>query len=238
MPDKTGEFDQHLAQLARTLAEQGGRVTRVFEAACDAVFARDVAAAKQAVAYDDEIDEIDVRIEQEAVAMLTDAVHRGQPLSGGQLRRVLTIVKINNELERAADAATEIATHAPTLAEIGQPLPDTLRVLTNSVAGILRDIVRSFETDDPRLAKLVLDAEDTVEAFKGQLLREAERRIASGRITIDFAFTVHEVANHCERIADHATNMAEQIIYATTGAVVRHTDSGWIELPKPSDEED
>ena len=233
MPEQTGDFDDRLAQLATALSEQGARVTRVFEAACDAVFATDVAAARAAVDADDEIDRVDVDIEQRAVAMLIDAVRGGLPLSAGQLRRVLTIVKINNELERTADAATAIASHTPGLAEAGRTLPETLRVLTNSVAGILRDVTRSFERDDPRLAKLALDAEDTVEAFKSILLRDAERAISRGEMAVDFAFTIHELAAQCERIADHATNIAEQVIYATTGAIVRHTDAGWIELPKP-----
>jgi phosphate transport system protein len=233
MPDHPGDFDQCLTQLAALLAEQGHRVTRVFEAACDAVFSRDIAAARRAVDDDDEIDRVDVAIEQQAIALLTEAVHRAKPLTAAQLRRLLTIVKINNELERAADAATAIASEAPVLAEMDSPLPDTLRVLTNSVAGILRDVTRSFERADPRLAKLALDAEDTVEAFKGQLLRDAARRIGAGEMAVDFAFAMHELANQCERIADHATNIAEQVIYATTGAIVRHTDAGWIELPRP-----
>lgn len=232
MPDHPGDFDQCMSQLATLLTEQGGRVTRLFEAACDAVFTRDTAAARQAVDDDDEIDRVDVAIEQQAVALLTEAVNRGDQLNAAQLRRVMTIVKINNELERAADAATAIASEAPAIAESGRQLPDTLRVLTNSVAGILRDVTRSFEQDDPRLAKLALDAEDTVEAFKGQLLRDAERRIAAAEMTVDFAFAIHELANQCERIADHATNIAEQVIYATTGAIVRHTDAGWVELPR------
>lgn len=234
MADQPGDFDQRLAELTATLAQQGVRVTQLFEAACDAAFAMDVAAARLAVDADDEVDRIDIEIEKQAIAILTEATHAGTCLSVGQFRRVLTIVKINNELERAADSATAIAEQTPALAEIGTQLPDTLRVLTNSVAGILRDVSRSFERDDPRLAKLALDAEDTVEAFKSQLLRDAERAIARGDMGVDFAFTIHELANQCERIADHATNIAEQVIYATTGTIVRHTDAGWVELPKPS----
>jgi phosphate transport system protein len=127
-----------------------------------------------------------------------------------------------------------IATEAPVLAEIGRALPPTLLVLTNSVAGILRDVTQSFERGDARLAKIVLDSEDTVDAFKSQLIRDAERAIASGAMPVDFAFAIYELVSQCERIADHATNIAEQIIYAATGAIVRHTDAGWIELPKPA----
>ncbi len=234
MSSPTAGFAAQLDQISKTLVEQSHRVAKLFEAACDAVFAMDVQAARAVVDADDEIDRVDIEIEGRTVALLVEIAGRAEPVSAGDLRRMLVIVKVNNELERTADAATAIASLAPTFAGIGDALPDTLRVLTNSVAGILRDITRSIEKRDPRLAKLVLDAEDTVAAFKSQLLRDAERRIAAGDVSVDHAFAVHELASQCERIADHATNIAEQVIYATTGAIVRHTDAGWVELPRSS----
>lgn len=234
MPQSPAGFAGRLDELAVALADQGRRVTRLFERSAEVVFARDIAAAREVVDADDEVDRVDVEIERTAVALLADATHDGAALSAADLRRVLTIVKINNELERTADATTSIASQAPVLAEINQPLPPALQVLTNSVAGILRDVTQSFERGDARLAKIVLDSEDTVEAFKSQLIRDAERAIAAGAMPVDFAFAIYELVNQCERIADHATNMAEQIIYAATGAIVRHTDAGWIELPRPS----
>jgi phosphate transport system protein len=233
MPSSQEGFDRRLDDLARSLSQQGRRVAALFERAAEVVFSRDVSRAREVVDADDEVDRVDIEIERAAVALLADATHDGAALTAEQLRRVLTIVKINNELERTADAVTKIASEAPVLANIGRPLPTTLQVLTNSVAGILRDVTESFERADARLAKIVLDSEDTVEAFKTQLLRDAGRAIAGGTMSIDFAFAVYELANQCERIGDHATNIAEQIIYAATGSIVRHTDAGWIELPKP-----
>ncbi|MDQ7012605.1 MAG: PhoU domain-containing protein [Planctomycetota bacterium] len=234
MPAPTAGFAAQLDQIGKTLVEQSHRVAKLFEAACDAVFAMDVQAARAVVDADDEIDRVDIEIEARTVALLVEVASRAEPVPPAELRRMLVIVKVNNELERTADSATAIASLAPTFAGIGVALPDTLRVLTNSVAGILRDITRSIEKRDPKLAKLVLDAEDTVEAFKSQLLRDAERRIAAGEVSVDHAFAVHELTNQCERIADHATNIAEQVIYATTGAIVRHTEAGWVELPRSS----
>jgi phosphate transport system protein len=233
MPSSSEGFERRLNELAEALGRQGRRVTVLFERAAEVVFSRDIAGAREVVDADDEVDRVDIEIERGAVALLTDATHDGAALNAGQLRRILTIVKINNELERTADAVTVIASAAPIVAEIGRPLPLTLQVLTNSIAGILRDVVQSFERADARLAKIVLDSEDTVEAFKSQLIRDAEKAIANGSMPVDFAFAVYELVNQCERIADHATNMAEQIIYDATGAIVRHTDAGWIELPKP-----
>ncbi|MFG0242504.1 MAG: phosphate uptake regulator PhoU [Phycisphaerales bacterium JB054] len=234
MAAPTSGFTTHLDAISKTLVEQGHRVAGLYESACDAVFSMDVQAARAVVDADDEIDSVDLEIEQRTVALLGEVASRAEEVSAGELRRMLTIVKVNNELERTADAAAAIAALAPQFAEIGIALPDTLRVLTNSVAGILRDITRSIERGDPRLAKAVLDAEDTVEAFKSQLLRDAERGIAAGEVSVDYAFAVHELTNQCERIADHATNIAEQVIYVKTGAIVRHTDAGWIELPRSS----
>jgi phosphate transport system protein len=104
-------------------------------------------------------------------------------------------------------------------------------VLCNSVIGILRDVNRALERSDAGLARIVLHSEDAVEQFKSALLRDAEQQIADGTMTVDVAFSLHEIASQCERMADHCTNIAEQIIYAATGAIVRHTDAGWVDVP-------
>jgi phosphate uptake regulator len=69
----------------------------------------------------------------------------------------------------------------------------------------------------------VLQSQHAVTAFKAAILRDAEEKIAKGAMGVDFAFRLHELASQCELMADHCTNMAEQVIYVTTGAIVRHT---------------
>ena len=76
----------------------------------------------------------------------------------------------------------------------------------------------------------MLKAEDTVRGFKSAVLRDAENRIASGDMAVDTAFLLHELASCCEHIADHSTNMAEQVLYAVTGTIVRHCEAGWTEV--------
>ncbi len=225
-------FARRLDRLRADLVEQGRRVQALLEAAFDAVFRRDEGAADRVIAEDDIIDRVDVDIERAAVQLLTDATRESANLEPRQLRDVLTMVKINNELERVADAACSVAERVDTFVAMKGEIPDTFRVMANSIVGILRDVNRAFERADASLAKVVLQSEDCVEAFKGAILRDAEERLAARTMPVDFAFALHEIASQCERVADYCSNIAEQVIYAASGAVVRHTHGHWVEVPR------
>lgn len=231
METSSAETTKRLAQLHADIAEQGGRVQALLEAAFEAVFTRDVELAKRVIGLDDAIDRVDVAIEQAAVAIMIDAMHCGIRLSTSQLRDVLTIVKVNNDLERIADMGVNIASLVTaSFKEIESAVPETFRVMANSVIGIMRDANAAVRDGSAMLAKVVLQSEDAVEAFKAAIVRDAEEKIAAGEMPIDFAFTLHEIANQCERMADHCTNIAEQVLYSKTGAIVRHMDGGWVEV--------
>ncbi|QOJ00637.1 MAG: hypothetical protein HRU70_09095 [Phycisphaeraceae bacterium] len=221
-------FGERIDRLRADLVDQARRVLTVVEASFEALFGRSPERAAWVFAADDEIDRVDVAIERACVDILDDATEVGARLDAEQVRMLLTIAKINNELERVADAAVDVA-------ELGQrpvsgPYPDTFRVMANSVIGILRDTGTVVARKDPALAKVVLQSQHAVAAFKAAIVRDAEQKIAAGSMTVDFAFTLHELASLCELIADHCTNIAEQVIYATTGAIVRHTADRWEEV--------
>jgi phosphate transport system protein len=224
----SADMAQRIARLQGDLVEQGRRVLAMLEAAFDAAFARDAARAAAAEAQDDAIDAVDVAIERAAVQLLSDATRAGAAMEPSDLRAVLTIVKVNNELERIADCAVEVAGLVRRHAGTTGAYPDTFRVMANSVIGILRDTNIAVQRSDAALAKVVLQSQHAVTAFKAALLRDAEEKIARGVMQVDFAFQLHEMATECERIADHCTNIAEQVIYQTTGAIVRHTDAQWV----------
>jgi phosphate uptake regulator len=182
-----------------------------------------------------------IEIERAAVQLLTDATRETAQLDENQLRLVLTIVKVNNELERIADAGVDVAELViPTKGDGSgayphaneQALPSTFRVMANSVIGILRDAVGSLMSNDAAMAKVVLQSQHTVTAFKAAIVRDAETKISQGKMTVDYAFFLHEIANLCELVADHCTNIAEQVIYLNTGAIVRHTQTSWVEVGK------
>lgn len=252
MPTTPEGFTRRLAELAGRLSDQGTLVLQMVEGGFDHLFAPGHDALTALKAAEDAVDTADVAIERLAVALLADAtsVDAGQPASGvdaGQpalrgtarlpdteLRRLLTIVKVNNELERIADAALSCATLGQRLADAGTPPhnspPTTFRVLTNSVVGIVRDAIRALSTGDARLARIVLQSDDAVEAFKAALMRDAEARLRSGQLDAGAAFILLEIATATHTIAEHAANIAEQLLYLHTGAIVRHVAGKWQEV--------
>lgn len=233
MPDTTDGFPQRIDQLRMDLGAQGRRVQSLLELAFDAAFSRDAELAARVIAMDDDVDRVDVELEKRTVALLTEACASGAALGAGQLRMVLTIVKVNNELERIADAGASVAELVSELAARDVTLPDTFRVMTNSVIGILRDCSLSLARSDGQLAKVVLASEDAVEAFKRAILRDAQVQVQSGKLSVDAAFVVHELATLCEIMAGHCTNIAEQALYVATGKIVRHLAGHWEEVPLP-----
>lgn len=219
--------------LKGEILAQARRVQSLVERALDTAFTLDAAAATDANAADDEVDRVDVEIERHAVALLTDACKAGATLTEQQVRTLLTVVKVNNELERIADVAVMIAKTVPGLRALAlpaAPLPPTFRVLTNSVIGILRDVSLALSRGDAPLAKVVLMSEHAVGEFRRALGRDLQQQVAGGRMPLPLAATLSDIAMHCLTMADHCTNIAEQIIYVTTGAIVRHTESQWAEV--------
>jgi phosphate transport system protein len=143
---------------------------------------------------------------------------------------VLTIVKVNNELERIADLGVRVAETTREISASASGVPDAFRVLTNSVIGILRDAGLSLEHADAELAKVVLASEDAVEAFKKALAIDVQRSVASGKMDVETGLALQDIASLSVAMADHCTNIAEQVLYSVTGAIVRHTEGHWEEF--------
>jgi len=222
------DFANKLAALEHDLSMQGDRVLALCTRAVESFFDRDVERAKSVIELDDEVDRVDVEIERRSVPMLamgeTDE-HR--------IREVLTIVKVNNELERIADAGVVVAEHVIEQGSMKERVPPTFRVMANSVLGVLRDAVRSVARKDAGLARQVLLFDDTIERFKTEILMHAQEQVALGHFSVPFAFRLMAVVKSLERIADNCTNICEQVIYLRSGFIVRHRPEGWSEPEAP-----
>ncbi len=237
MPTTPDGMSKRLESLKADIIGQGRRVQALVESAIEAVFSHDTAAASRVVALDEAVDGVDVKIEQAAVSILSDACTAGSAMTPAQVRVALTIVKVNNELERIADIGVLIAESISVFANVStggsSALPQTFRVLANSVIGIIRDVTASLDRADPRLAKVVLMSEAAVGEFRKALVREIQTHVSRGQMPLQLAAALHDVAMYCLWMADHCTNIAEQVIYAATGTIVRHMEGKWEEVKLP-----
>ncbi len=223
-PANGSTFETKLNQLRNDLITQAQRVEEQLLRSVESAFDLDENKAAEVIEFDNVIDRVDVEIERASVPLLamgeTDEY---------RIRTVLMIVKINNELERIADCAVNIAEVVKdSKDEFGlcQP-PATFRVMANSVIGMVRDANRALAELNVDLAQQVLQFDDTVDRFKSEIFLKAESHVATGKFPVQFAFRLRTVTVQLERIADHATNICEQVIYLESGKTVRHLKSGW-----------
>lgn len=221
-------FDQQLSLLKKEMTVQGRRVLDLCTQAVDCFFDSDIDKAREVILADDAIDKADVEIERASVPLLA----MGQTQEHA-IRSVLTIVKVNNELERIADDGVTIAEGVFEARRFTERTPDTFRVMANSVLGMLRDATRSLEREDAALARQVLLFDDTVQRFKKEILLDAENQVATGAFSPGFAFRLLGVVKAVDRISDHATNICEQVIYLRRGLIVRHRPDGWSDPELP-----
>ena len=221
-------FQHKLAQLKDDLITQGDRVVDMVLRAVEAYFDIDEEKAELVIEGDSIIDKADVEIERASIPLLTMGETREH-----SIRSVLMIVKINNELERIADCAVTIAEVVHDYGEASNKPPQTFRMMANSVIGMLRDANKALAKDDPELAERVLAFDHTVDQFKREIGLDAEEKVASGEFDVRFAFRLRTVTKSLERIADHCTNICEQIIYLETGHIVRHLPEGWAHTVLP-----
>ncbi len=227
-------FTERLNHIRSRLVEQGKLVIELTELTFATIYDRDAETALELMGRDDEIDQADIEIERDAVDLLTNATLGSCPIQPVQIRSLLTAVKVNNELERIADATTAIAQLVISLGDRTSPFPKTTRVMTNSIVGVIRDTIRAFDCIDAQKAKAVLACEGNTLAFHELITRDAEVRVADGRMGVDTAFALHAIINQTVLMGDHCTNIAEQVIYEATGTIVRHTNAGWVEQNLPN----
>ncbi|MBL1218962.1 MAG: phosphate transport system regulatory protein PhoU [Planctomycetes bacterium] len=222
------EFHQRLERLHHDIVQQGQRVEAIIDRAFQAIFESNKDLAKEVMQEDDLIDRVDIEIERSAVELLSIGETNQK-----QLRMVLTIVKANNELERIADLGADIAEQVVLISDLHDELPGTVQVMTNSVIGMIRDGNAALRDLDSSLARNVLTRDDLVDEFKRRILKEVQQQLIDSACSVDFASAIWQIAAAIERIADHTTNICEQVIYVETAQIVRHTvSSGWSD-PEP-----
>jgi phosphate transport system protein len=211
-------LERDLDDLHRDILGLAGAVEEAICKAIRALQERDAALARQVIAGDDAIDEQDNRIEEECLKML--ALH--QPVAV-DLRRITAVLKINTDLERMADLAVDIAERALRLTELPPiPIPERLQRMTDLTTSMVRQSLEAFINLDTHQARTVCRNDDEVDQYNAKIIQELIRSMRSSPDMIEPALSLFSATRHLERIADHATNIAEDVIYLVEGEIVRH----------------
>jgi phosphate transport system protein len=201
------------------------QVEDIVQEACEVVFQPDEALARRVCARDAEVDAEEVAVESEVVRLM--ALY--QPV-GSDLRLLCAVLKVNNDLERIADCAVNIAERSRHL-EV-QPLAaenEDLRQMCPVVRRILRNAVQAYSSEDVETAQRVLVDDAQIDAFYGQIVRRIVALAPQSSEGMAAQLDLLSIAKNLERIADHATNIAEDVVFLSTGQIVRHRDASDID---------
>jgi phosphate transport system protein len=207
-----------LENVQRRVLSLASAVEQIVEKSIRALFDRNAQLARTLMESDTPIDMEENVIEEECLKIL--ALH--QPVAG-DLRHVATIVKINNELERMADLAVNIAERALSLAQGTEvPVPATFRQMTDLTNTMVRDSLDSFLKLDMALAKRVCRLDDEVDRCNRDIIELVTEFMKQSPKNVEPGLHLFSAARQLERIADHATNIAEDVVYLIEGKIIRH----------------
>jgi len=196
----------------------GSLVQTAARQASDALLARDPAVAESVWEGEREIDAEEVEIELQAINLL--ALH--QP-AAGDLRSVFAIVKINTNLERIADCCVNIAQQVGAVAASGVDLPPDIRAMADAVLRQVDDALLCVQNKDSELADRICKADDVIDALYNQVLHDLQAGMQNNRQDVTGDVALIFAAKNYERIGDHCTNIAEDVVYRLRGTIVRHT---------------
>lgn len=179
---------------------------------------RDPALARLVIDSDIQIDELEVDIEEECQKIL--ALH--QPVAH-DLRYIIAVLKINAELERIGDAGVNIAERALVLSEIERvDIPFDFAGMAEKARSMLKRSIDALVNQDTVLAYAVIASDDEVDAINREMYEQVKGGIRNHPEHMEALIHLLSVSRHLERIGDHASNIAEDVIYLTKGDIVRH----------------
>jgi phosphate transport system protein len=211
-------FQDELDQLKARLLEMGGLAEDRLRLAVRGLTERDLAIVDKVLAGDTAINQLHIEVDDRCFKLL--ALH--QPMAV-DLRMIVSAVKINTDLERVGDLAVNIAEAAARYLE-HPPVKELIDIprMADIAQEMLRDALDAFVRRDTDLAQQVLNEDDRLDSLKTQIFRELLTYMLQDPHTIEPALDLILMSRHLERIGDHATNVAEDVIFIVSARDVRH----------------
>lgn len=214
----TNHFMRDLGNLADHLLQVSSRCEEAFGKAIDSILSRDTVRAQEVVEGDKVIDDLEVLLEEEALKIL--ALHA--PVAG-DLRFIVAAIKINNDLERIADIAANIAKRTLDLERLDPTSPpERFDEMAQQTRTMVRETMQALINRDEKRAHLLPAMDDQIDDLQREILFRIEERMREEPEAVPALMRWANVVRLVERIADYATNIAEDVIYMEEGDIVRH----------------
>lgn len=215
------KFDEELKNLKDKILKLGALVEEQVQNAVNALVKRDSSLAKDVIEKDTQVNRIEVEIDEECIRLIA----LRQPV-GVDLRFITTAMKLVTDLERIGDLAVDICERAIELNLEPQlkPFIDIPRMADISMQ-MLKGALDAFVNRDSKLAQEVCARDDEVDNLNVQIFRELLTFMVEDSHTISRAVRISYISKYLERVADHATNIAEMVVYLVEGKIIRHMGS-------------
>ena len=214
----TIHFVREMEHLHRDILSMCSTVEELIQEAVDGLKHGRSELAKEVSSRDREVDEWDLRIEEECLKIL--ALYH--PVAN-DLRRVAVVMKIATELERVADIAVSIAERSAGIAEHRSfPMPDRLSEMTHEALSMLHDSIDAFVEENSAAARIICQRDELVDKLNSELIEEVVNVMKQRPDLVEPSLHLFSVIRHVERVADHATNIAEDVVYLVESAIIRH----------------
>jgi len=220
----TKHFEKEISRLRKKILHLATMVEERLRAAVDSITKHDLSLAEKVIRTDGDVDSYEVEVEEECLKIL--ALH--QPVAA-DLRYVVATLKINSDLERIADLAVNIAERTMTVSRYPDvKCPFNLQQMLDVATEMVRFSVESLIQNDTQMAWRVIQDDDIIDGQNANAYKVVRERIQTDPDNSEYYISLLSVSRNLERIGDHATNIAEDIIYMTDGEIVRHQISGEI----------
>ncbi len=214
----TIHFTRDMDRLHRKILSMFALVEETIHRAVDGLNKRSREILQELEQRDNEINRHDVEIEEDCLKIL--ALH--QPVAV-DLRRVTCVLKMSGELERVGDLGVNIAERTAGLADYTEPpIPAQMKEMADISLDMLHRAIDSFVDLDASLARQVCADDDKVDRLNDVILTQMKQTMKDSPALINPAMHLFSVTRHLERIADHATNIAEDVVYLVEGEIIRH----------------
>jgi len=211
-------FHQELEELKHRILAMAGMAEQAVDLAVQAYSQRDIAMCQRVLNNESAIN----RAEREVDEFAVDLLAMQQPMAI-DLRFILAVIKINADLERVGDQAVNIAQRVIHMIEYdAKDLPVDIPAMAGKVRKMVRDALQSFIEGDADLARRVLEADDEVDRMNEEAFANLSKCMQTRSDSAAQALDALSIARNLERVADHATNIAEDVIFWIRGADVRH----------------